>query len=266
MLDEEAVERLRAPIVEKEIAAQEAVDRREQKSTDAKQLKDVLRLAVLRAIPKLDRTAEQQREFSRLDQRQRRVKEGTGLTKDVLSKIETAEEFHRLQRATVSGKKIHDWKEQEEHVLDQLHWMNKGWTCSPHDPDFVSLEEGLPDLEDFIGEHGLIHDDVYQSPFLQDFRPYWGIWAPKVIYDPIWGTVSPYWRDTERFHALCAESEATMIYAKFGIRVALPACQLRLWKQRIDAHKYLRLQGHREHADPACWLCNFERVHGEPRQ
>ncbi len=51
MLDEETVERLRAPIVEREIAAQEAQARREQKSQAAKTLRDTLRLEELRRIP-----------------------------------------------------------------------------------------------------------------------------------------------------------------------------------------------------------------------
>lgn len=270
LLDEVTTAELKAPILEAEERERESVERREQKSTDAKQLKDTLRLAELRSIPRLDRTAEQQREFSRLDQRQRRTKEKTGLTKSSLSKVETAEEFWRLNRASVDGKKIHKWLEIQESVLDQLHWLNSGGSVSPQDPDFVSLEEGVADLEDFVGEHGLVHNDVYQSPFLRDFHPYWGIWALEVIHDPIWRTLQPYWRDTERFHALCAESEATMVYAKFGIRIALPAYHLRMFRSRIKEHKHARMLGtwktHVEHEGPQCWLCNFERLHGEARQ
>lgn len=271
LLDEAATARLREPILQGEEREREVAARREQKSADAKQLKDTLRLAELRVIPKLRRTVDEQREFSRLEQRQRRVREKTGLRKGSLSpslsKIETQEEFWRLNRATVDGKKLHDWKAQAELVLDQIAWMVSGWRYTPPDPDFVSLEEGVADLESFVKAHGLIHDDVYQSPFLQGYRPYWGVWASKVIHDPIWVTVSAYWRDTERFHALCGESEATMIYAKFGIRTAMSAYHLRMFKSRIAAHKnLLGRKAHLEYDFEHCWLCQFERLHGEVRR
>jgi hypothetical protein len=235
-----------------------------QKADDAKKLRDSVRREELRQIPKGDRTPEEQREFRRLEQRRYRAKEPKG---DTLSMVATAEEFWSANRLLANGQKIRGWKEQEESVLDKLFWMNNGWACSPTDPDFVSLEEGLADLDAFIGEHGLIHDDssVYQHYVLQDFRPSWGVWATKTIFDPIWETIEGFWRD-ERLGALCEENEPTAIYAKYGIRTALSAYAVRMFKFRIADHERSRLLGtwetHTAHEGKKCWLCNFERLHG----
>lgn len=183
-------------------------------------------------------------------------------------KVATQEEFWSLNRAAISTRTISEWKERETSVLAHISWMNNGWDVPPHDPDYFPFEDGVADIEAHIAAYGTIHDDAYAHPLLQDFRPFWGVWSHEANYiDSIWGLVQPYWRDTERFQALCAESEATKVFAKFGIRTALPAYDVRLWRQQIDEHRKLAASGKTHDVSEKdlgvpCWLCNFERLHG----
>ena len=260
LLPAEAVERIQA----KETAQLQAKAERQQKRSEAERLADAVRREELRQIPTANRTSEEQREFRRLEQRRYRAKETKG---NVLADVQTAEDFWKANRLLANPQKLHEWKEREERVLDQIFWMNNGWACSPQAADFVSLHEGLADIEAFIAEYGLIHDDsnVYQHCVPQNFRPSWGVWATKTLFDPIWGTVEGFWRD-ERFNALCSESPASEIYARYGIRIALGAFEVLLFKFCIADHKrsqLLRTWGqHVEHEGEKCWLCNFERLHG----
>lgn len=237
------------------------------KFDDARALRDSLRFNELRQKRGTDRSAEENREYARLYARNRRKAEREGvkpvqISKKALSKISSVEEFWNLNRSMADGKRIHAYLQIQERYLDELHWLNRGWELPPDDEDFVGLDEGVQCMNEFITERGMIHDDVYDSPFLQDWLPAWGVWQDKMDYiDPIWKRVQPFWLDQERFHALCSESEATKIYARYGIRTALPQYHVRLWRGRISAHKHCRTQG-LEHNDPKCWLCNHERLHG----
>ncbi len=239
-----------------------------EKFESARALRDSLRFNELRQKRGIDRTAEEAREYARLYSRSRRkaIREGEGskalkVNKQVLANIKDVESLWAHNRSMTDGKVIHRYLQMQEGYLDEIYWSNCGWQVPPDDEDFVSLEDGIACMDAFIAERGMIHDDNFNSPFLQDFRPHWGVWLSKADYvDAIWGRVLPYWRD-ERFHELCKESEATMIYAKFGIRTALPQYHVRLWRGRISAHKHCRTQG-LEHNDPKCWLCNHERLHG----
>jgi hypothetical protein len=264
LLSHDAIARLKAPILEAEERKCEAVERRERKYTNAKQLKDAVRREELRQIPKADRTPEEQREFSRLEARRHRAN-AKGNDADSLSNVETAEEFWSANRLLANGQKIHAWREQEQRVLDQIYWLNVGWRTSPQDPNFVGLNEGLADLDDFIDEFGLVHDDEYKNPILQNVRPLWSVWADKPDDVPFVGTIMGFWRNPEIFNALLKESEPTAIYARYGIRTALPAYHVRLFKQRITEHLRSDLidgrKAHAKYEGEKCWFCNFERLH-----
>ncbi|MGO9841758.1 MAG: hypothetical protein ACLPZF_11275 [Candidatus Acidiferrales bacterium] len=240
MLDEGTVERLRAPIVEKEIAAQEAQDRRTQKSEDAKSLKDAIRLEQLRAIPRQQRSAPEQREFMSLYQKQRRREEKqlhqTGVAESALQKCATAEEFQRLNRATVEGKKLHAWMELSARVEDQLRWMRTWHEQDPNEPDYVEFTEGLADLEQFIRDAGGFIKDAYtyRSEYLNDFKPGWALWLPENRVDPVWGRVTAYFKDPNRLLALTQENEPTRVRALYGIRIGIPEFHFLEWKKSLN--------------------------------
>ena len=201
LLDEATVARLRAKETETNAKAEAAAEARTEKYRAAKSVKVDLRLEELRAIPKNNRTPDEQREFARLEARRHRAnaKKGQGL-----SNVATAEEFWSANRLTADQRKIKAWKEQEERVLDKIFWMNEGWSCPPQDADFVSLEEGLAALEHFVAEHGLVHDDPhsYKHSLLQEFRPAWGLWADKDYHEPISGWVKGFGKYPELFRAV----------------------------------------------------------------
>ena len=212
------------------------------------------RLEELRHIPKSQRSVEQEREFSRLYQKsrrrdQRRVLRGEESPYD---KFETAQDFWDANRLLLPKKKLEELLAQQELVLDQEWWMQHGFEVDPNDESvFVGLQEGLQDLDAFISTHGLIHDETSacQHPDLRAFEP------SRALLDA-------FYKDPERFNALCQESPATDIFCRFGIRVALSSYHVRTFKQRIAEHQRGELQPdvRRAHADfesDRCWLCNL---------
>jgi hypothetical protein len=265
LLDEATVARIRAKELEANARAEAATEVRTEKYRNAKSLKWELRLEELRAVPKSKRTLDEQREFARLAARQLRAKE-KGSDVSTLFKIETAEEFWSANRLTADARKIKAWKEQEQIVLDQICWMNEGWECPTPDSCFVSLSDGVDLLDDYIAKHGVIHDDPisYKHQTLKEFLPNWGVWALKDTHDPIWGTVEGFWKNREVFQALCQESEATNVYARYGIRTALPAFHVRMFKARIADHERFTgagREGHLKYDADKCYRCLFEKLH-----
>jgi hypothetical protein len=178
----------------------------------------------------------------------------------------TAEEFwQKMRQSAIPTEQIRikQWEALQERVFDQMYWLNAGWQTAPDDIDFVSYEDGLDLLDDFIAMHGLIHDETYKHPDLNDFAPQWAIWLGKAqVKDPIWGVVEGFWRDATRFDALCEENEPTRVYCLYGIRIALPQYHVRLWKQRIYNHQFCDPKAHREYDSEECYLCRFQKKHG----
>lgn len=258
LLPAEAVERIQA----KETAQLQAKAERQQKRSEAERLADVIRREQLRQIPRAQRSDDEQREFAKLEARRYRQ---NASKKDVLSDVPTAEKFWAANRLLLPKKTLDEYLAQQPLVEDQLYWMANGWRLPPHDPDFVSLDEGLADMETFVAEHGLISDDPlsYRHPVLQDFEPSCGVWTLQDTFDPIWRFVPAFFKDSERFNALCSESPATDIFARYGIRIGIPAYHLRLFKSRIAPHKDpFKREAHLKY-DEGCWLCNFERLKGK---
>ena len=196
------------------------------KFDDARALRDSLRFNELRQKRGTDRSAEENREYARLYRRNKYKADREGLkatqiSKQVLANTKDVDSFWAHNRSMTDGKAIHRYLEMQERYLDEMFWLNHGWQVPPDNEDFVGLDEGIACMEDFIAERGMIHDENFTSPFLQSWKPFWGIWQDKKDYtDAIWGRVSPFWLDQERFHELCKESEATKIYARYGIRLA----------------------------------------------
>jgi hypothetical protein len=256
LLDEATVTRLRA----KETAQLQAKAERQQKRSEAGKLADAMRREELRQIPMAKRSEDERREFSRLEARRRRAGKSKA---DALADVASAKTFWEANCFLLTEKKRNEYLVQQERVLDLLFWMQNGWAEPPHSPDFVSLNEGLAGVDEHVAEHGVISDDPssYKHHTLQDFKPGWGVWAQQDIEaDPIWGYVPAFYKDAERFKALCLESPATEIYARYGIRTAIPAYHLRKFKQRINEHAKGE---HKGFFFEGCWLCDFQRHNEE---
>jgi hypothetical protein len=188
--------------------------------SDAKILKDAIRLEELRQIPVASRSKTESAEFSRLYQRERRRQEKTGLAKGMLDKIATRGEFHALNRKNVDGKLLHRWAELHERVLDQLRFMEHGNKINgvelpETDPDFIHPDEAEDDLDDFVREHGVARLGY--------------IYRDEKLKGSDWST--EYWKDAEVLLSMKMENEPTKIFALFGYLVAIPDWKYEEWKR-----------------------------------
>ena len=239
---------------EREAAAEQAkVEKAERKETAA-ELSDEIRLEQLRQLGK-NRSQEEQREYMKLYKRARRRDERG--EQSPLAKVEDAESFWAANRATLTKKNLDELLAQQELVLDQEWWMEHGFECDPSDEDYVGLDEGMRDLDAFIKQRGLIHDEQISCThwWLQDFR---GILFETKGYDA-------FFKRLDLFNLLCQESPATETYARYGIRTALFAFHVRTFKQRIAEHHRAKKQldvrrAHLEFSD-RCWLCRAWAAH-----
>ncbi len=200
------------------------------------------RLQELSLTPKSKMTEDERKEYNRLHNRKSRRKtnttEGTKRLFERAERAETQEQFWQLNRAEESPKQMEDWLAQQEVILDMLSWMKDGLKLSPADECFVSLEDGLDLLHESIEKDGFIKDAFsYTSRVLTEFQPAWGIWADKTFSDSYtkkyFGTVKPYWKDTERLAALLEENEATRVWALYGIRIGVPEYHYTKWRQGL---------------------------------
>lgn len=227
------------------------MNKREKKEA-ALNLADSARLEHLRQLGKSGRSEEEEREFSRLYQKSRRLVQRALLrgAKSPYDKFETAQEFWDANRLTLKKKELDKLLEAQERVLDIEFWMMRGFKCDPSDPDYVSLDEGLEVITEHVASYGLIHDDPVgykQHHVLRDVNL-----AARDI--------SGFFNEPEVFAELLKENDATEVYVRFGIRTALGAYAVRTFKQRIDEHERSKTQPDVRRAHLAiendCWLCN----------
>ncbi len=211
----------------------------------ARALRDSLRFNELRQKRGIDRTDEENREYARLYSRNRRKairEEGSAkgqqalkISKQVLAQVKTAAEFHALNRKMVSGQQIAEWKRQSELVQDQLYWMRTWHEQDPNDELFVGFDEGYQNLLEFVREQGGFVKDAYKygSSYLNDFRPFWAIWLPESRTEKPWGTIAPYFKDSERLLALCDENEPTRVAALYGFSISIPEYHFLAWQRGL---------------------------------
>lgn len=224
------------------------------------------RLEHLRKLGK-SRSEEEQREFSRLYQKsRRRDRRGEEFPYDA---FKTAQEFWEANRLTLTKKQLEELLGAQERVLDQEWWMQHGFEVDLNDEnEFVGLEEGLQDLDAFIAAHGLIHDHpiAYHSELFRTHTPNFAAWCPRDLNDPIHGRVPAFFKQKEVFDALCTEeNKATESCARYGIKTALSAWEVLLFKKKVANHatgadEHGLMIGPRKWEVPGCWLCGWEKA------
>jgi hypothetical protein len=85
-----------------------------------------------------------------------------------------------------------------------VHWIQTGHEVSPDDTDFyVSLEDGLDDLIEFIREHPCPRLGYHTAG---DLPPDWG----------------QFWKDAVMLKRIEAEGPATYLYARTGLLSGVP--------------------------------------------
>jgi hypothetical protein len=111
----------------------------------------------------------------------------------------------------------------QEEVKDQLYWMERGHLIDPNDPDFVSLQEGLEDLQDFNKEHPLCCLGRYKTPLAAD--------KDTEIFQ--WASDEHYWANYDLLEFICKLSPSTKTYACYGILTAVPDWRYREFLQDV---------------------------------
>lgn len=125
----------------------------------------------------------------------------------------TIEQFWERNRAQAPPELIKELLEQQERALDQIRWLRnlmEGTGVGPEDPDYVSVEDGVADLEDFIQEHGVV-----ELAFLN----------------------LGCWRDSALFTALVVTDDSNARYLQFGILTSLTAHRYKQFQQWLESRK-----------------------------
>jgi hypothetical protein len=113
--------------------------------------------------------------------------------------VGTVKEFWKRNRAQAPPELIKELLEQQERALDQISWLRnamEGTGVGPEDPDYISVEDGTADLEDFIQEHGTV-----ELAFVN----------------------LGCWREPTLFTALTVTDDANAKYLQFGILTSVTA-------------------------------------------
>lgn len=124
----------------------------------------------------------------------------------------TIEQFWERNRAQAPPELIVELLEQQERALDQISWLRNlmEGTGVGEDPDFLSVEDGVADLEDFIQEHGVV-----ELAFVN----------------------LGCWKDPAVFTALVATDDATAKYLQFGILTSVTAHRYAQFKSWLKSRK-----------------------------
>jgi hypothetical protein len=91
--------------------------------------------------------------------------------------------------------------------------MAHGHEVAPDDEYYVDPVEGMKDLLAFVAENPCIRmDGIFRDP---DLKPWVWSGAP-------WDRDEKFYQNDKKLAKLCAENEATKMYALYGYRIALP--------------------------------------------
>jgi hypothetical protein len=127
--------------------------------------------------------------------------------------VATVEEFWQRNRAAAPPELIKELLEQQERALEQISWIRnlmEGTGVGPEDPDFVSVEDGVADLEDFIQEHGVVETSFVNLGC---------------------------WKDPAVFTALVVTDDSNARYLQFGILTSLTAHRYKQFQQWLESRK-----------------------------
>lgn len=164
---------------------------------------DEARLKELRAIPGLQRSPEEEKEYSRLSARKSRYK---AHAEQIASTASSRDEFWESNRAGLSPQELESMTRLHERCLDVLCWMEIGREVEPSDDCYVPFEDGVADLLEFVNEHG-----TTRLGYIKKDQEIPGDWSTR-----------EYWRSSELLTKLCDENYQTSRYVRYGLLCALP--------------------------------------------
>jgi hypothetical protein len=143
-----------------------------------------------------------------------------------VEKAQSEEEWWEINRTYLQKKDVNllqSYLDQEQLVLDQVCWMERGHLIDPADQDFVTLADGLADLEEFVKETGLCCLGRYKTPLAAD--------KDTEIFQ--WASDEHYWANYDLLEFICKLSPSTKTYACYGILTAVPDWRYREFLQDV---------------------------------
>ena len=138
--------------------------------------------------------------------------------------VEAEEAWHLANRSYLEKRDPAEYQRLlalQEVCKDQLWWLLRGHTVDPSDPDYVSLEEGIADLGDFVQTNDLFHGGYIPTPLAPNGR--------GCFY---WDAADKYWQHQALMNFLCSLSKPTELYAKYGI-IGIPDWRYKQFKEDV---------------------------------
>jgi len=171
----------------------------------------VERVAQLQERYPTPKTPEERREAARLRKQAQRTRDKEKVEiKAAISQAETIQEFWAESLKTADPAKLAEWKARQEQVEAQLGAMRDVIEGRAFDDEFI--EDVDRDMRDVLREYG----ECGATPVL---------------------LLEKFWQDPETLAQLTKDENATAIFAKFGILMALPDIRVHQWEQFITAHR-----------------------------
>jgi hypothetical protein len=153
--------------------------------------------------PKESLTSEQ---LKRKYNREKKRKERNSKRKEKAASTALEEhEWWNGNRSALSSEDFEVMFAQDGRVRDQLYWMDHGYKATAEDIVYISLEEGVAELVEFVKKHGVAHLGYVSNNGLP----------------PDWPSLQ-YWRDAELIEKLESENKQTAQYVRYGLLAGLP--------------------------------------------
>jgi hypothetical protein len=156
-------------------------------------------------------TPAERREAARLRKQAQRIRDKEKAEiKAAMSQADTIQQFWAESLKTADPAKLTEWKARQEQVEAQLGAMRDCMEGRAFDDQFI--EDVDRDTRDMLREYG----ECGATPVL---------------------LLEKFWQDPETLAQLTKDENATAIFAKFGILMALPDIRVHQWEQFITAHR-----------------------------
>jgi hypothetical protein len=157
-------------------------------------------------------TAESETEKRRRWRDRKRKQRSEQKEQRVASSSETKDDWWASNRALLPQSELVAMLMQDGLCLDQIHWMEHGDKVPADDPDFVSMEEGVDCLVDFVKKNPCPHlGAIRQDPDI-----------PSDWSTGVWRKNAKYWHDPALLDRLYAEGPATERLVKYGLLSGVP--------------------------------------------
>jgi hypothetical protein len=151
-----------------------------------------------------------EREHKDKDAKRKRDERARTRVEKELDSVTTKEELWEKNRKLIPEAELTTLLEKQEHVFDQVHWVNGvlgGTNLPPDDPDYVSVEEGAEDLLAFVKANGVVTMELI--------------------------LLGAYWQQPIYAEKFQHGTDPTSVFARLGLLTALPSHSVHAFEQFI---------------------------------